>query len=147
MKITIVGTGYVGLVSGTCFAETGNNVISVDIDKEKVRNLNHGIIPIYEPGLEEIMKRNVKSERLYFSDDISLSIQKSQVIIIAVGSPQTSDGVANMEYVNSVVRAINQNLEDLPKGNFLGEILEILLKKKTNNLNNGFNSSIFEESI
>ena len=111
-NITIIGTGYVGLVTGVGLAEFGNKVICVDIDKDKVSQLKSGLIPIYEPGLEEITKRNVKSERLHFSDDISLSIQKSQVIIIAVGTPQTSDGVANMEYVNSVVRAINQNLKD-----------------------------------
>ena len=111
-NITIVGTGYVGLVTGVGLAEFGNKVICVDIDKDKISQLKSGLVPIYEPGLEEIIKRNVKSERLYFSDDISLSIQKSQVIIIAVGTPQTSDGDASMEYVNSVVRAINQNLKD-----------------------------------
>ena len=111
-NITIIGTGYVGLVTGVGLAEFGNKVICVDIDKDKISQLKSGLIPIYEPGLEEIIKRNVKSERLYFSDDISLSIQKSQVIIIAVGTPQTRDGEANMEYVNSVVRAINKNLKD-----------------------------------
>ena len=111
-NITIVGTGYVGLVTGVGLAEFGNKVICVDIDKDKISQLKSGLIPIYEPGLEEIIKRNVKSERLYFSDDISLSIQKSQVIIIAVGTPQTSEGNANLEYVNSVVKSIRQNLNN-----------------------------------
>ena len=93
-------------------SEFGNKVICADIDKDKIFQLKSGIIPIYEPGLEEIIKRNVKSERLYFSDDISLSIQKSQVIIIAVGTPQTAKGDANMSYVDSVVEAIKQNLKD-----------------------------------
>ena len=111
-NITIIGTGYVGLVAGVGLSEFGNSVVCVDIDKDKIAQLKAGSIPIYEPGLEEIIKRNVKSERLHFSDDISLSIQKSQVIIIAVGTPQASNGYANMEYVDSVVRAIKQNLKD-----------------------------------
>ena len=111
-NITIIGTGYVGLVTGVGLSEFGNKVICVDIDKDKIFKLKSGVIPIYEPGLEEIIKRNVKSERLYFSDDVSLSIQKSEVIIIAVGTPQTSSGEANMTYVESVVRVIKQNLND-----------------------------------
>ena len=111
-NITIVGTGYVGLVTGVGLSEFGNKVICVDKDKDKISQLKSGLIPIYEPGLEEILKRNVKSERLYFSDDISLSIKKSQVIIIAVGTPQTRSGDANMEYVDSVVKAIKQNIND-----------------------------------
>ena len=111
-NITIIGTGYVGLVTGVCLAEFGNKVFCVDINKDKIAQLKSGSIPIYEPSLEEITKRNIKSERLFFSDDISKAIQKSQVVIIAVGTPQTSSGDANMEYVYSVVRAIKQNLND-----------------------------------
>ena len=111
-NITIVGTGYVGLVTGVGLSEFGNKVICADIDKDKIFKLKSGEIPIYEPGLEEIIKRNVKSERLFFSNDISLSIQKSEVIIIAVGTPQTSRGNANMTYVDSVVRAVKKNLKD-----------------------------------
>ncbi len=111
-NITVVGAGYVGLVTGVGLSEFGNSVICVDIDKDKISKLKSGLIPIYEPGLEEIIKRNVKNERLYFSDDISLSIHKSQVIIIAVGTPKASNGSANIEYVDSVVRVIKQNLKD-----------------------------------
>tara|TARA_B100001564_G_scaffold326435_1_gene308688 strand:- start:1785 stop:2246 length:462 start_codon:yes stop_codon:yes gene_type:complete len=111
-KITIVGTGYVGLVTGVGLSEFGNKVICADIDKDKILQLKSGIIPIYEPGLEEIIKRNVKSKRLYFSDNISLSIQKSEVIIIAVGTPQTRTGDANMDYVDAVIKAVKQNLND-----------------------------------
>ena len=111
-NITIIGTGYVGLVTGVGLAEFGNKVVCVDINKDKIAQLKSGSIPIYEPSLEEITKRNIKSERLFFSDDISNAIQKSQVVIIAVGTPQTSSGDANMEYVYSVVRAIKQNLND-----------------------------------
>ena len=111
-NITIIGTGYVGLVTGVGLAEFGNKVVCVDINKDKIAQLKSGSIPIYEPSLEEITKRNIKSERLFFSDDISKAIQKSQVVIIAVGTPQTSSGDANMEYVYSVVRAIKQNLND-----------------------------------
>ena len=88
-NITIIGTGYVGLVTGVGLSEFGNRVICADIDKDKISDLDNGIMPIYEPGLKEIIKRNVKSERLYFSDNISSSIEKSEVIIIAVGTPQT----------------------------------------------------------
>ena len=111
-NITIIGTGYVGLVTGVGLAEFGNKVVCVDINKDKIAQLKSGSIPIYEPSLEEITKRNIKSERLFFSDDISKAIQKSQVVIIAVGTPQTSSGDADMEDVYSVVRAIKQNLND-----------------------------------
>ncbi len=111
-NITIIGTGYVGLVTGVGLSEFGNKVICADIDKDKIFQLKSGIIPIYEPGLEEILKRNVNSERLYFSDDVPSSIQKSDVIIIAVGTPQKSGGETNMTYVDSVVKAIKQNLND-----------------------------------
>ena len=111
-NITIIGTGYVGLVTGVGLSEFGNRVICADIDKDKISDLDNGIMPIYEPGLKEIIKRNVKSERLYFSDNISSSIEKSEVIIIAVGTPQTIKGHANMTYIDSVVTAIKHNLKD-----------------------------------
>ena len=109
-NITIIGTGYVGLVTGVGLSEFGNKVICADIDQIKIAQLNSGVMPLYEPGLDEIIKRNVKSNRLYFSNDISSSIEKSEVIIIAVGTPQTENGYADMRYVDSVVEVIAQNL-------------------------------------
>ena len=109
-NITIIGTGYVGLVTGVGLSEFGNKVICSDVNENKILELNSGRIPIYEPGLEEIIKRNVKNKRLFFSSDISSSIKKSEVIIIAVGTPQSETGRADMQYVNSVVKAIQENL-------------------------------------
>ena len=111
MRLCIIGAGYVGLVSGTCFADMGNSVICCDIDNDKIRKLNSGIIPIYEPGLEEMVKRNVKQFRLRFSNNISESIRKSDVIFICVGTPtnkKTND--ANLKYVFQVANKIKMNL-------------------------------------
>tara|TARA_B100000131_G_scaffold51296_1_gene45953 strand:+ start:1346 stop:2641 length:1296 start_codon:yes stop_codon:yes gene_type:complete len=111
MKICIIGTGYVGLVSGTCFSELGNNVICVDIDKNKIKKLNDGIIPIYEPGLEELVKRNYKQGRLNFSTNTSSSIKKSDIIFICVGTPTIKKtNQANLKYVFNVSRIIKNNL-------------------------------------
>ena len=111
MKICIIGTGYVGLVSGTCFAETGHNVICVDIDKKKINKLNHGSIPIYEPGLEELVKRNSKQGRLKFSSDVSLSIKNSNIIFICVGTPINKiTKKANLKYLFNVINNIKNNL-------------------------------------
>jgi len=111
MKICIIGTGYVGLVSGTCFAELGNNVICTDIDKKKIDKLNRGIIPIYEPGLEEFVKRNSKQDKLKFSTDISLSIKNSNIIFICVGTPTNKNNKkADLRYVFNVTKKIKNNL-------------------------------------
>ena len=111
MKICIIGTGYVGLVSGTCFAELGNNVICTDIDKKKIDKLNRGIIPIYEPGLEELVKRNSKQDKLKFSTDISLSIKNSNIIFICVGTPANKiNKKAELRYVFNVTNKIKNNL-------------------------------------
>ena len=111
-KIAIIGTGYVGLVTGTGMAEFGNKVICTDIDKIKIENINSGKIPIYEPGLEDIIKRNIKNNRLSFSSNIKESILQSDVIVIAVGTPESEGGQADMSSVFSVVETISKNLND-----------------------------------
>jgi len=111
MKICMIGSGYVGLVSGTCFAELGNNVICVDNNINKISNLKKGVIPIYEPGLEELIIRNLKQKRLQFSSNISESIKKSDLIFICVGTPtKTKSNEADLKYVFQVVKDIKKNL-------------------------------------
>ena len=111
MNICMIGTGYVGLVSGTCFAELGNNVICVDIDKKKINNLKKGIIPIYEPGLHELVTRNLNQNRIFFSTDVSNSLKKSDIIFICVGTP-TKNNKADLKYVYKVVKSIKSNLNN-----------------------------------
>ncbi len=112
MKITVVGTGYVGLVSGTCFAEFGVNVVCVDKDKEKIKKLKKGIIPIFEPGLKELVKKNVKEQRLFFQTDLSKSLNGSEAIFIAVGTPsRRGDGHADLSYVYAAAKEIANNLK------------------------------------
>lgn len=111
MKISVVGTGYVGLVSGTCFAETGVDVICVDVDQKKIEMLNNGQIPIYEPGLEDIFKRNVEKGRLQFSVDLAQSLENTDVVFIAVGTPPDEDGSADLKYVLSVAAEIGRNID------------------------------------
>jgi len=108
MKIAIVGTGYVGLVSGTCFAEMGVDVTCVDIDVQKIENLTKGIIPIYEPGLEDMVLRNVKAERLHFSTQLADILDNVQVVFSAVGTPPDADGSADLKYVLEVARTVGQ---------------------------------------
>lgn len=112
MDISIVGTGYVGLVTGTCLAELGNNVLCVDIDKEKIKKLKEGISPIYEPGLEELIHRNMKEGRLNFSETMEEAVEKGKVIFIAVGTPPKANGEANLVYVESVARDIARFMKD-----------------------------------
>ena len=112
MKISVVGTGYVGLVSGTCFAETGIDVTCVDVDEEKIKNLNQGIIPIYEPGLEEILERNVEKGRLRFTTEIEKSLDGAEVAFIAVGTPPDEDGSADLKHVLAVARDIGKYMKD-----------------------------------
>jgi UDPglucose 6-dehydrogenase len=99
MRISVIGTGYVGLVTGTCLAESGNTVICMDIDKRKIDMLTSGITPIYEPGLEELIKRNVQHDRLFFTTDVASAVKSSDVIFIAVGTPPGEDGSADLKYV------------------------------------------------
>jgi len=112
MKITLVGTGYVGLVSGTCLAETGINVECVDTDSRKIENLNRGIIPIYEPGLAPMIKRNVDAGRLNFSTNLKDSVKESQAVLIAVGTPPDEDGSADLKYVLAVAEDIGRYMTD-----------------------------------
>ena len=106
MHIGVVGTGYVGLVVGACLAENGNFVACVDNDEEKVQRLRRGEIPIYEPGLNEMVPRNVAEERLRFTTDLDEAVRASEVIFIAVGTPQDEDGSADLTHVLDVARDI-----------------------------------------
>lgn len=112
MKITVIGTGYVGLVAGTCLADIGNEVICIDNNIEKLEKLKNGIIPIYEPGLEELVKTNVQEKRLSFSDNLDSAVKQSQVCFIAVGTPQDKDGAADLsgvfEVAETIAKAMNE---------------------------------------
>ena len=142
MNITIIGTGYVGLVSGTCFAEFGVNVTCVDKDEEKIINLRKGIIPIYEPGLDELVKKNINQGRLKFEIDLSKSVNRSDAIFIAVGTPsRKKDGHADLSYVYAVAEEIAKNLKNfsvivnkstVPVGT--GENVSKIIKKINPNL-------------
>jgi UDPglucose 6-dehydrogenase len=110
MKIAVVGTGYVGLVTGTCFAEVGIDVTCIDIDTKKIENLKNGILPIYEPGLEEMVLRNMEKNRLHFSTNLAESIQGCEAAFIAVGTPPGEDGSADLKYVLSVASEIGKNM-------------------------------------
>ena len=109
-NIAIIGTGYVGLVTGVGLSEFGNKVICLDINQSKINNLNAGKVPIYEPGLEDLIRKNVNSERLFFSSDMASSIKESEVIIIAVGTPQSKNGAADLKYVFDALNSISENL-------------------------------------
>ncbi len=111
MKLSVIGTGYVGLVTGACFAHMGNSVICVDIDEKKIENLKKGIIPIYEPGLEEIVKNNFKIKTLKFTTDIKEALKNSDITFIAVGTPQGEDGSADLQYVLAVAKDIGKYMD------------------------------------
>ncbi len=110
MNIAIVGTGYVGLVSGTCFADTGVNVTCVDVDAAKIERLQRGEIPIYEPGLDELVKKNVNAGRLKFTTDLASVLNDQEIVFSAVGTPPDEDGSADLKYVLQVARTIGQNI-------------------------------------
>lgn len=110
MKIAVVGTGYVGLVSGTCFAEMGTEVYCIDVDQQKIENLKNGVIPIYEPGLEEMVLRNHKAGRLQFSTELTEVLDQVDIVFSAVGTPPDEDGSADLKYVLQVARTIGQQM-------------------------------------
>lgn len=112
MKITVIGTGYVGLVSGTCLAEVGNDVLCLDVDPEKIRILEEGGIPIYEPGLQEMVQRNVAAGRLHFTTDVEKAVQHGVIQFIAVGTPPDEDGSADLQYVTAAARSIGRLMTD-----------------------------------
>ena len=110
MRVCVIGTGYVGLVTGACLSGSGNNVICVDIDEDKIRSLEEGHVPFYEPGLEDIVKKNVKEGRLHFTSDIAYGVKNSLIILIAVGTPPNEDGSADMQYVVAAARSIGEHM-------------------------------------
>ena len=112
MKLAVVGTGYVGLVTGGCFAEMGNHVVCVDVDKDKLARLNRGEIPIYEPGLEQIVQRNFERGSLEFTDDLKAALDGTRVAMIAVGTPPGEDGSADLRYVLEVARDLGEHITD-----------------------------------
>ena len=112
MKITVIGTGYVGLVSGACLAEVGNDVLCLDLDLEKIRVLEAGGIPIYEPGLQDMVQRNVAAGRLHFTTDVARAVRHGTIQFIAVGTPPDEDGSADMQYVLTAARSIGRLMTD-----------------------------------
>ena len=110
MKISVVGTGYVGLVTGTCFAEMGNNVWCVDVDAKKISRLKNGMIPIYEPGLEPMVKNNYSLGHLHFTTDMKDALENTEICFIAVGTPMGEDGSADLHYVKEVASEIGREM-------------------------------------
>ena len=111
MNITVIGSGYVGLVSGTCFAEMGNVVTCMDIDPIKIEKLNKGILPIYEPGLETMVLKNVKNNNLFFTTSIEQALKNSEIAFIAVGTPMGDDGSADLQFVLNVAKSIGHHMQ------------------------------------
>jgi len=111
MNIVVIGSGYVGLVSGTCFSEMGNKVTCVDIDKKKIDKLNRGFIPIFEPGLESMVLKNIEHKNLFFTTDLSAAIQDADIVFIAVGTPMGDDGSADLQYVLAVAKSIGTKMQ------------------------------------
>ena len=118
MNVAVVGTGYVGLVSGTCFAETGNNIICVDIDEKKIEKMRKGIVPIFEPGLDLIYDRNIKAGRLKFTTDLKEAVRTSQVILLCLPTPQDEDGSADLKYVLGVAEDLGKLFKAEPNLGF-----------------------------
>lgn len=112
MRITVVGTGYVGLVAGACFSDSGNHVVCFDVDQEKISKLQRCVIPIFEPGLEELVERNTKAKRLTFSSDPVESLKKAQIVFIAVGTPSGEDGSLDLRYVLAAAKLVKENIQN-----------------------------------
>ena len=112
MNISIIGSGYVGLVSGTCLAETGNNVICVDIDKEKVQKMQSGVVPIYEPHLDVLFERNIREGRLTFTTDLAGAVNQSKIVFLALPTPPDEDGSADLSYVLGVAEQLGKIMDD-----------------------------------
>ncbi|WP_298948304.1 UDP-glucose/GDP-mannose dehydrogenase family protein [uncultured Polaribacter sp.] len=111
MNIAVIGAGYVGLVSGTCFAEMGNKVTCVDVDQYKIEKLKQGIVPIFEPGLEQMVSKNIKNKNLFFTTNLGVAIADSQIVFIAVGTPMGDDGSADLQYVLAVAKSIGETMQ------------------------------------
>jgi UDPglucose 6-dehydrogenase len=111
MNITVIGSGYVGLVSGTCFSEMGNKVTCVDVNAEKIEKLNKGIIPIFEPGLEQMILKNVKNKNLFFTTELVEALKETEIAFIAVGTPMGDDGSADLQYVLTVAKSIGETMQ------------------------------------
>src|SRR5437764_6035911 len=111
MRIAVVGTGYVGLVAGVCFADSGHGVICIDVDEHKIVALRHGKSPIYEPGLDELLRKNIEAERLSFGTDLSAAVKQSEVVFIAVGTPQADSGDADLRAAMAVAQQIAEAAE------------------------------------
>lgn len=111
MKITVIGSGYVGLVTGACFAEMGNEVTCVDIDKNRVENLQNGIIPIHEPGLESLILKNVENKNIFFTTSLPEAVKSTEIVFIAVGTPMNEDGSADLQHVLAVAKELGKNVE------------------------------------
>ena len=109
-QICVIGVGYVGLVTAACFADLGNRVVALDVDEQRVENLKKGILPIYEPGLEELVTRNTKGGRLSFTTSYAEGLKGVEFAFIAVGTPSSVDGNADLQYVDSAARSIAQNM-------------------------------------
>ena len=112
MNVTVVGSGYVGLVVGACLAETGNQVVCADIDERKIGLLNDGQSPIYEPGLDRLLQRNLAEGRIRFTTDVAEAVRSGRVVFIAVGTPPDEDGSADLQHVLAVARVVGENLVD-----------------------------------
>jgi len=126
MKLSVVGTGYVGLVTGTCFADMGNDVICVDNDPKKLEMLNNQVVPIYEPGLERLFRRNIEKKRLSFTDDLKQAVNNSDIIFLSLPTPQGEDGSADLKYVFAVAEDIGKILKENGDENF-----KIIVNKST----------------